>query len=647
MARRLTVALLIVLGTAIVPVTSATAVGSGWPHTVVNGFSTPSGKGYWLVYQDGSVAPAGDARFYGDASRLALAGPIVGGAVTPDGRGYWLVAMDGGIFTYGSARFFGSMGGTHLNQPVFSMAPTATGRGYWLVARDGGMFSFGDAKFHGSMGGTKLNQPINGITRSGSGHGYRMVARDGGIFSFGDVRFYGSLVQRGVRAADVVGMAASPTNKGYWIARADGSVYPFGDALHYSSAHASPYDPVQAIFANPKAKGYRLVTLSGAISSYGTGGSVGSPPPPTTTTTTTVPSNGSTNCSSSPHTCGFPDATNTGIMSGATLTQVPSQATSGSGWACSPSASNCHVVNINGDVGSPTRGIQLADGVTAVVTSGATGATVMNLKVTGAHGEGVEGVAVYANNVEISHCELQGAPPSAAPSSPLRADNGIWVASTPRTGGLTVDHCNIHGFAGGVDHQLQAGAEVTTNNFIHDMQCWDYTHNVDCRTSQAQWGSAYTDHDNNVATTGGPSGQSSWLIQHNTFWMDAVCCTTATISMFNDFGAQDNVHGVIDDNLLSGGAYCVDPGYGGSGSFANHHTYIRMTNNHFSQKYGSNCSDSGISYVSPLNASKGAGDYQCANMWDDGPRAGSGADASNYYPTSKVAVTSCPSPPPW
>ena len=279
MLRRIALALVVVVSAVIVPISTSTAATNRWPHAVVNGFSTASGKGYWLVYQDGSVATAGDARFYGDASRLALAGPIVGGAITPDGRGYWLVAMDGGIFTYGSARFYGSMGATRLNQPVFSMAPTATGRGYWLVARDGGMFSFGDTRFYGSMGATRLNQPINGITRSASGHGYRMVASDGGIFSFGDARFYGSLLQRGVHTSDVAGMAASPSNKGYWIARADGSVYPFGDARPYSSSAASPYDPIQAIFANPKANGYRLVSRAGSITSYGIGAGFNVPPP--------------------------------------------------------------------------------------------------------------------------------------------------------------------------------------------------------------------------------------------------------------------------------------------------------------------------------------------------------------------------------
>ena len=76
--------------------------------------------------------------------------PVVGIAATPTGKGYWLVANDGGIFTFGDAHFYGSMGGTPLDQPVVGIAATANGKGYYLVATDGGVFTFGNARFHGA-----------------------------------------------------------------------------------------------------------------------------------------------------------------------------------------------------------------------------------------------------------------------------------------------------------------------------------------------------------------------------------------------------------------------------------------------------------------------------------------------------------------
>jgi ribosomal protein L24E len=271
------------------------AAANAWPHTVVNGFSTPSGAGFWTTYSDGTVAPY-YAPAHGDASGVNLNGPIEGGASTPNGHGYWLVSRDGGIFSFGNANFFGSMGGRSLNRPVFSMAPTTTGDGYWLVARDGGIFSFGDAKFYGSTGNLDLAEPINGITTSATGHGYRMVARDGGIFSFGDAKFYGSVPGKGLHIDDVVGMAPTPSGNGYWIARSGGEIYSFGDAKPFVDYIASMCDPVTAIFSNPKGQGFRLVTSSGATVPFGKapGGSqpTGTPvacPPGTRTQGTITP----------------------------------------------------------------------------------------------------------------------------------------------------------------------------------------------------------------------------------------------------------------------------------------------------------------------------------------------------------------------
>jgi hypothetical protein len=266
---RVIAAVALLLSVVVAGAMPATAAGNRWPRNVVNGFSTPTAHGFWLAYANGDVVTNGDAHFYGSAVQLPLNGPITGGAVAPGGTGYWLVATDGGIFSYGSARFHGSMGAAHLNQPVFSMSATKLGHGYWLVARDGGIFTFGDAHFYGSTGSLVLNQPIVGITTSPAGKGYRMVARDGGIFSFGDVPFYGSLPGRGVNVTDVVGAAQTPTDTGYWLARSDGKVDAFGKAHTFRKFAASPCDPVTAIFADPVAQGYRLVTRSGQTISFG------------------------------------------------------------------------------------------------------------------------------------------------------------------------------------------------------------------------------------------------------------------------------------------------------------------------------------------------------------------------------------------
>jgi hypothetical protein len=171
--------------------------------------ATSSGRGFFLVSENGGVLGCGDATPLGGVANLALVGSVVGIASTPDGKGYWLAASDGGVFAFGDANFYGSMGGQPLNKPIVGMAATPDGKGYWLVASDGGVFSFGDADFSGSMGGQKLNREITGMAANPEGHGYWLVAADGGVFAFGGAPFEGSLGGTGLNTV-IVGMAATP-----------------------------------------------------------------------------------------------------------------------------------------------------------------------------------------------------------------------------------------------------------------------------------------------------------------------------------------------------------------------------------------------------------------------------------------------------
>jgi hypothetical protein len=152
--------------------------------------STPSGKGYWIFTNKGRAVRFGDATFFGDMSKVTLAGPVLDSIPTPTGLGYYMVGSDGGIFAFGDAKFFGSMGGKKLNAPVQSLVPDNDGSGYWLVASDGGIFAF-EAPFKGSMGDRKLSKPVTGMVPYGNG--YMMVGEDGGIFNFSDKPFDGSL----------------------------------------------------------------------------------------------------------------------------------------------------------------------------------------------------------------------------------------------------------------------------------------------------------------------------------------------------------------------------------------------------------------------------------------------------------------------
>lgn len=130
------------------------------PTPVPSGPTTPifvggTSQGYWMTNAKGLVVPKGGVKFLGDLSKTPLNGVIVDGISTPSGNGYWLLGQDGGVFSFGDAGFFGSVPGALNGQPMNSPATrircTPSGRGYWIsAAGDGGVFTFGDAQYHGN-----------------------------------------------------------------------------------------------------------------------------------------------------------------------------------------------------------------------------------------------------------------------------------------------------------------------------------------------------------------------------------------------------------------------------------------------------------------------------------------------------------------
>jgi ribosomal protein L24E len=228
---------------------------------IVGMASTKSGKGYWLVANDGGIFGF-NAPFFGSLGARHLNSPIVGMAATPSGKGYWLVAGDGGVFTFGDAKFYGSTGGMHLNSPIKQIIAGPRGKGYWLMATDGGVFTFGSAKFHGSTGSKRLNAPIVGMNATPTGGGYMLVASDGGVFTFGSAKFHGSTGSMHVKSP-VVGIAGTSTGGGYWLATRNGGVFNFGDAKKQGGAKQllSPIRQITQITSVPGNAGYRLLAL--------------------------------------------------------------------------------------------------------------------------------------------------------------------------------------------------------------------------------------------------------------------------------------------------------------------------------------------------------------------------------------------------
>ena len=67
------------------------------------------------------------------AGRRASPTPITALAATPTGKGYWMLAEDGGVFSFGDAHFFGRLaadGSAHGVAAELTARPQ--GDGYWI-----------------------------------------------------------------------------------------------------------------------------------------------------------------------------------------------------------------------------------------------------------------------------------------------------------------------------------------------------------------------------------------------------------------------------------------------------------------------------------------------------------------------------------
>jgi len=275
-------------------------------------------------------------------------------------------------------------------------------------------------------------------------------------------------------------------------------------------------------------------------------------------------------CGTAPSSCGFPDATNTGVPSGMTLKTVGTgagQVSSGTGW----SFNSAGWVAVTGN-----------------------GATLSGLNIP-------YGVVISANNVTLNNDNIVTGGPNAIGVS-LRHTSGVTIQNTTIAGvdsganrvttgikdifsdstGLTVNHDNISLFETGV--QLESG--LVENNYIHDP------------------GFIAGDHTNGVMSNG---GTVPLTITHNTIFNNR--SQTDDIGLFEDFSAQANR--TITNNLLAGAGYSI---YGGNTKTSNGPTSnIVITGNVIATNYFPKGGANGP--VAYFNGS-GQGNSFKNNTWD-------------------------------
>lgn len=272
-------------------------------------------------------------------------------------------------------------------------------------------------------------------------------------------------------------------------------------------------------------------------------------------------------CAALPSSCGFPDASTTGVPAGTALRAVPQELTSGPGWHYDERG----WITVDGD-GAVLEGIT----TTATVEVSGRGAVVRASRIVVA-GEG-NGVSLrHAQDVTVEDCEISG-PTGSGPQRLLVGVKDVYGDST----GAVIRRNDIWHTSTGV--QIDSG--LIEGNYIHDL------------------GLAEGDHLNGT-TSGG--GIAQLTIRGNTILNPH--SQTDAVSLFQDFGPQANR--LIEGNLLAGGGYTLYAGANnGKESTA---TNISVIGNRFARTYYAR----GGSYGPVTAYTPGGGNRWSGNVWDD------------------------------
>jgi hypothetical protein len=283
------------------------------------------------------------------------------------------------------------------------------------------------------------------------------------------------------------------------------------------------------------------------------------------TTSSASPGPTQLGCISVPSSCGYPDATNTGVQDRTILRPVPADLTSGPGWTWD------------------------ARGWLQVTSDGA---VVEGLEVSGPIDVKGKNVTVR-NNVVLVSGDTWGVALRHTTNATVTGNTIGAVGTTPRllvgikdiygdSVGTTVTANDVAGASTGI----QMGAGVIRDNFVHDLELQE------------------GDHINGIMSNGSTQRLE---IDHNTV-LNSFAQTDA-VGLFQDFGIEADR--VITRNLLAGGGYAI---YGGDNRRFGVTHDIKIVGNRFSKIYFPTGG-----YYGPLAAfdNQGAGNVWANNTWDE------------------------------
>jgi len=274
-----------------------------------------------------------------------------------------------------------------------------------------------------------------------------------------------------------------------------------------------------------------------------------------------------TNCAATPSACGYPDATNTGVPSTIKLLTVPTQVSSGPGWAYNATD---QYVNVTGN-GANLTGLYIpyqlniaASNVTVnddeIVTNGDFGVSL---------GNNVSGVTIENSTI---------AGQNATTGRVSYAIDDVYGTST----GTDVQGNNISDFRTAV--ALSTGQ--ITGNYIHNP------------------GYISGDHTNGIFDAG---STQPLTINDNTIFNSLG--QTDAISLDASASGQTVANKTVTNNFLAGGGYTI---YGGD-SLSNTTSNIVITGNRFGGQY---YSTSGQYGPDAYYSTTGSGNTWSNNFWD-------------------------------
>jgi len=275
-----------------------------------------------------------------------------------------------------------------------------------------------------------------------------------------------------------------------------------------------------------------------------------------------------TNCAAKPSSCGYPDATNTGVPAGTTLKAVPSQLTSGPGWSYNASTSTVTVT---------AKGTVLSGlAITGTLQISASNVTVKNVQVTSGGNFGIS--LAHTTGVTIQNSTISGQNSTAGRVS--YAIDDVYGDST----GMIIKANNISNFR----TAIQVSTGQVDSNYIHDP------------------GFVAGDHTNGIYVNGGTQPLMIW---NNTIFDSMGQTDAINLDAGTPGPGAPVANKTVSDNLLAGGAYTI---YGGAAS-GSPTSNIVIQDNRFGQLYYAKSGLYGPAYY--FNAA-GTGNKWTMNIWD-------------------------------